>query len=187
MTSSETKDFVAYEYISVETNIDKEPLYIDCYENFGWELINNSTFVDKDDYFINNVTSSHKKINIKFKRDRKIKNKNKLQTLQRKLELSLNSIEKLEKEPNTISFIYAMSIGLLGTIFLALSVFSFTGNEIYYVPFILCGIIGIIGWILPYFIYKKIKSIKEQENISLIDEQYNIIYDVCEQANKLLN
>ena len=35
MKNKEVKDFVAYEYISVNVNSLKEPLYIDCYENFG--------------------------------------------------------------------------------------------------------------------------------------------------------
>ena len=46
MKNSETKDFVAYEYLSLDVDSDKEPLYIDCYENFGWFLTNNSALVD---------------------------------------------------------------------------------------------------------------------------------------------
>lgn len=188
MKNSETKDFVAYEYLSIDVDSEKEPLYIDCYENFGWMLINNTALIDKDDYYINNYNTSNKKmVNIRFKRDRKIKNKVKLLSLQRKLELSLKEIERLEKEPFTKGLIISMSVGLIGTVFLALSVFSITLVSPLYIPFILCGIIGIIGWVLPYFIYKKIKILKEKENVSLIDEQYNTIYDSCEQAKKLID
>lgn len=47
MTNSETKDFVAYEYLSLNVKSEREPLYIDCYENFGWILINNAAPLHK--------------------------------------------------------------------------------------------------------------------------------------------
>lgn len=188
MKNSETKDFVAYEYLSINVKSDKEPLYIDCYENFGWMLINNTALVDNEDYYINNInTNGNKLVNIKFKRDRKIKNKAELTSLQRKVETSLKEIERLEIEPSTKGMISAMTIGVIGTIFLAISVFSITASNPLYILGVICGIPGIIGWILPFFMYKKIKANKAQENITLIDEQYNIIYDACEKAKKLSN
>lgn len=188
MKNNATKDFIAYEYLSLTVDSEKEPLYIDCYENFGWLLINNSALVEKEDYFINNVPSNyHKKINIKFKRDRKIKNKAQLLSLQRKLESSLKEIERLEKEPYSKAFILALTIGIIGTIFLAVSVFSITAATPLYVPCVISGVIGIVLWIMPYFIYKNKYRAKEQENISLIDEQYNNIYNICEQAKNLTN
>lgn len=188
MKNIETKDFIAYEYLSINVKSEKEPLYIDCYENFGWILINNTALIDKQDYYINNSNVNNKKlVNLKFKRGRKIKNKIKLITLQKKLETSLNEIEKLEKEPESLGMIYSMIVAMLGTVFLALSVFSITAENPIYISGIICGAVGITLWILPYFIYKNIKLKKEKENIALIDEQYNTIYDSCEQAKKLID
>ena len=42
MKNSETKDFVAYEYLNISVKSDKEPLYTDCYEAFGWILTYNA-------------------------------------------------------------------------------------------------------------------------------------------------
>lgn len=188
MKNSETKDFVAYEYLSLEVDSDKEPLYIDCYENFGWILVNNSSLVDKEDYFINNINlNNYRRVNIKFKRDRRIKNKGQLLTLQRKLEASLKEIERLESEPFSKGVISALSIGFIGTIFLAISVFAITATKPLYFIGILFGIVGIVGWILPFFVFKNKKLLEEKENVSLIDEQYNNIYDTCEQAKKLID
>lgn len=188
MKNSETKDFVAYEYLSLDVASDKEPLYVDCYENFGWILTNNSVLVDKEDYFINNIKLNNyrQQVNIKFKRDRKIKNKVQLITLQRKLEAALKEIDRLEAEPNTKGIISAMTIGMMGTVFLAISVFSITATKPLYFLSTLTGIIGIAGWILPFFVYKNKKTLTEKNNVSLIDEQYNNIYDTCEQAKKLI-
>lgn len=188
MKNSETKDFVAYEYLSINVKSDKEPLYIDCYENFGWILINNSALVDNEDYYINNYNiSPNKLINLKFKRDRRIKNKVKLLSLQRKLETSLKELEKLEREPMSLGMAWSMVVGVIGTIFMALSVFAIIAPTPLYIPSILLGIVGIVGWILPYFVYLKVKGNKEQDNTALIEEQYNTIYDSCEQARKLID
>ena len=188
MRNSETKDFVAYEYLSLNVKLEQEPMYIDCYENFGWMLVNNTALVDKEDYYLNSVIISNtRKVNIKLKRDRKIKNKSQLMTLQRKMEQALREIDSLEKQPDSLGIIWALIIGMLGTIFLAISVFSITATNPLYVLSIMTGAIGIIGWILPYFVYETVKAKQAQENITLIEEQYNILYDSCCQAKKLID
>lgn len=185
MKNSETKDFIAYEYLSIKVESDKEPLYIDCYENFGWILINNTALIDKEDYYLNNV--NNRKVNIKFKRDRKIKNKLKLISLQKKLEICLKELEEYEKSPIRLGMVWALTIGFIATIFMAISVFAITATNPLYILCIISGIIGIIGWILPFFIYNKIKDEETEKNVSLIEEAYNSIYDYCEQAKKLIN
>lgn len=186
MKNRETKDFIAYEYLSLDVDSEKEPLYMDCYENFGWMLINTSALVEKEDYFINSVSNVSKKVNLKFRRDRKIQNKVQLLSLQRKLEMSLKEIERLEKEPFSKAFIQAMTIGMIGTGFLAISVFSITAIAPLYFLGVISGVIGIGLWILPFFVYKNKRCVKEKENVSLIEEQYNNIYDICEQAKNLI-
>ena len=187
MKNTETKDFVAYEYLSMNVTSEKEALYIDCYENFGWILTNNNGLVDKEDYYINNSNINGKKmINLKFKRDRKIQNKAKVISLQKKLERGLKELERLESEPSTKGTIYAVIISVIGTIFLALSVFAITATNPLILLGIITGIIGLSGWFLSYPIYKKIKTKQENINTTLIEEQYNNIYDSCEQAKKLI-
>lgn len=78
--------------------------------------------------------------------------------------------------------IYAYSISILGTILVALSVFTVTGylnlNMIFST---LLGIIGIALWIPPYFLYKNV--LKEQD---LKDSEYDKIDELCDKANKLI-
>lgn len=184
------ENFVAYEYLSINVKSDMEPMYMDCYENFGWIPANVGTSSsNKRDYYINSNANIHVEdlINLKFKRDRKIKNKSKLQPLQRKCEQAFQSINKLEKEPASLAISYALAVALIGCVFLAISVFCITGKSVIWIPAILCGAVGIIGWIIPYFLYKNTKNKKTTENSSLIEEQYDIIYNCCEEAKKLLN
>lgn len=188
MKNSETKDFIAYEYLTLNVKAEHEALYIDCYENFGWTLVNNTALVDKDDYYINNYSINYNKlVKIKFKRDRKIKNKVKLLSLQRKLETALKEMDRLERQPNTAGIIVALTIGVIGTIFLAISVFAITATNPLYFLGTLTGIIGLVGWMIGFLSFGRVKATKAKENVPLIEEQYNIIYDSCEQAKKLSN
>ncbi len=187
MKSSETKDFVAYEYLSLNVKADKEPLYIDCYENFGWELVNNTALVDREDYYLNSSVNGNRLVNLKFKRDRKIKNKIKLMSLQRKMEAALEEIGRLERQPEISAVIWALSIGLVGTAFMAGSVFAIIATKPLYVLCVILGIIGFIGWGLGFYMYNKVKKEKRSENTSLIEEQYNILYDCCEEGKKPSN
>lgn len=190
MQNSKNLDFVAYEYLSVNVPSEKEPLYIDCYENFGWRAVNTQTsgLVDKEDYYINNSNvNGQKLVNIKFKRDRKIPNKAKIMSLQSKCEKALKNLTSLEKEPHRKGAIYASINAIVGTIFMAISVFAVSASTPNYILTAITGVIGLVIWCLSYVIYKKIKTKQEETNTSLIEEQYNIIYDSCEQAKKFLN
>lgn len=189
MKNVETKDFVAYEYLSINVISDKEALYTDCYENFGWRLTNsNNSLVDKDDYYINNSNiNGNRLVNLKFKRDRKIPNKAKVISLQKKCENGFKELNRLEKEPSSKGTFYAVVCAVIGTIFLTISVLCITSIKPIYFLGMIIGIIGLIGWFMAYPIYKKIKLKQEEINTPLIEEQYNIIYDSCEQAQKLLN
>ena len=52
---------------------------------------------------------------------------------------------------------------------------------------ILLAIPGFLGWIFPYFVYRKVVR-KETEKINpLIEKKYDEIYEICEKGNKLLN
>ncbi len=191
MKNSETKEFIAYEYLNINVKSDKEPLYTDCYEAFGWILTNNAALVEEGDYYLNNLPNVNvtKQVNLKFKRDRKIPNKGELQTLQRKMENSLKEIDKLEKEPMSKGVTKSLSIGLIGTIFLAISVFAITASTLSLSNYIICiisGIIGLAGWLFGFLSYKNTKTKVEKENTQLIEEQYNAVYDCCEKASKLI-
>ena len=176
------QDYIAYEYISINVKSDLEPMYIDCYENFGWIHINNTR---KKDYYINSNINPDI-INIKFKRDREIKDREKLQALQEKCEKAFLEVHRLEKNSQSIATMYSLTIAFIATIFMAISVFAVTGEKVIWFPAIVGGAIGIIGWILPYFVYNNIKNKKEIENKTKIEKQQNIIHDTCKQARKIL-
>lgn len=170
---SNNKSFIGYEYKEITVERSLENLYVDSYENFGWELEN-----------ISDTVLGTSTVNMEFKRDRKIINKPELTRLQRQFDSYANEILKTTKSVFSKAFTTAFTVGLLGTAFMASAVFSMNSNET-----TLCIILAIpafICWILPYFLYKLTYHKKENEVSSFIESKYDEIYQICERANALL-
>lgn len=176
------KNFKTYDYTTVTVRKELEPVYMDMYESFGWELTDNELGV-----LINGLGSSAK---LSFKRDRKINNKTNLIRLQKRCEELFRNIDRLESEKTSTAMIKAFVVGIIGIVFLALSVFMITG----YLTFggatmflqVIAGAIGILLCIPPYFIYRNTVTNKTAELDPLIDEQYDKISEICEEANTLI-
>ena len=46
---------------------------------------------------------------------------------------------------------------------------------------------GMIGWIIPYLIFRSVSGKRTEAVNPLIDQKYDELYAVCEKANALLN
>ena len=44
-----------------------------------------------------------------------------------------------------------------------------------------------LGWIIPYFVYRKIQKDKTAKLTPLIEQKYDELCATCEKANSLLN
>ncbi len=173
MTDSGENKFVAYEYMSVPVNQTMETLYIDCYKSFGWTL-------DSSLLSLSNPGA----VVLKFKRDRRINNRTEVSELQRKCESALTSLKKLEDSKTSTAMMTSIIIGTLGAGSLVGAFFSYQAELIFL--FVLLTIIGCIGVTLSYLRYNKLVDKKTSVVTPLIDQQYEIIYDVCDEANKLI-
>ena len=125
--------FIGYEYKEVAIDRDMEDVYTDGYSNFGWVLDGNSASA------LNFST-----VNLKLKRDRKIRNKAELTRLQRQFESNVQQLEKLEQSKNSTASIASLAIGIIGTAFMAGAVFAVLADMV-----LLCVIFAIpafIGW-----------------------------------------
>ena len=177
MTMSEfTKNadgFVGYEYKEFTVKRNMESVYADGYTNFGWKLESTS-------FPIKSLGS----IAMKFKRDRKIRNKAELTRLQRQFEACAAEIEQLEFSKTVGASTFAYIIGVIGTALMAGSVFTYTSGTL--LLSVILAIPGFVGWIIPYFCYLTIYKKKSNQVAPLIDQKYDEIYEVCEKANSLL-
>jgi len=168
------ESFISYEYKDVTVDRDLEGIFADSYPNFGWKLEGCS-----------DVPFGMSTVNLKFKRDRKIRNKAELTRLQRQFEGMLGEIERLQQSKTTSAVTTAITTGLIGTVFLAGATFAFIYAEM--IPLMIAlAIPGFIGWFLPYQLYKKVRMKKNKKVAPLIEKQYDAIYEICERAHGLL-
>jgi len=163
------RKFITFEYKELSVRNTVETVYTDAYPRFGWKL--------------DGISSGITHVNLKYKRDRRIENKTELSRLQREFESHAKEIAKLESSKEIVPSTVAYGIGLVGTAFMAGAMFSYLAQRI---P--LCIILAIpafIGWIIPYFAFRKIKQSKQEQSVPLIDQQYDAIYEICEKADQI--
>ncbi|HFL2538642.1 TPA: hypothetical protein ACG3G9_003786, partial [Clostridioides difficile] len=123
-------------------------------------------------------------VNMKFKRDRKIRNKAELSRLQRQFDACIAEIERLERAKVMAASVTAYIIGIVGTAFIAGAVFAQNSNNI--LLSVILAVPGFMGWIIPYFMYKVIQRKKTNKVTPLIDLKYDEIYEVSEKGSRLL-
>ncbi len=171
-------DYVAYEYLTVQADRDLEPLYKDTYRNFGWLIETTTTGM------LSGGTPNLNAVTIKLKRDRRIRNRPLINELQRKAENALQTIRDLEKSRTSTAVATALGIGILGSAFLAGSIFAIEADLwLLSVPL---GVVGLLGWLAGWLAHGRVKARKTAQTAPLIDEQYEIVYDAGEQATRLL-
>ena len=169
------KDFTSFEYKELIVKENMASFYLDCYEHFGWQ---------QDENFPPVTSGGHTLI--KLKRNRKIVNRTELTRLQRHFEADMDEISSLENSKTSLANALAIAVGVIGTAFMAGSVFAVTADP----PIVwLCVVLAIpafAGWALPVWIHKRVKSDKTRKVTPYIEAKYDEIYEICEKGHSLL-
>lgn len=173
--SEPIRNYKSYEYKELTVCEDQAGFYLDSYASFGWEL---------DDHFPPKTTGSN--VTFHFKRDRKIANKAELTRLQRNFEADIEQLRALESSKSSSATMWALIIGIVGTFFMAGSVFAVVAEPPQYLLSTLLAIPAFIGWILPCIVYKKIKFRTIQRLNPYIEEKTEELYALCEKGQALL-
>ena len=175
------KEFTVYEYKEITAGSSRVSFLIDGYECFGWKVDENAAGS------INGGSIPNpKKTVLRLKRNRKIVNKMELTRLQRNFEACVEEIDALENAKTSVAAMYALIVAIIGTAFMAGSVFAVTAEPPHIVLCIVLAVPAFLGWIIPYFLYKKIVEKQTEKLTPLIEEKYDEIYEICEKGNKLL-
>lgn len=175
MEEKKKNNFIGYEYKELAVSTELASFYLDCYEAFGWE--------QDENFPIGNGIHT---ITLQLKRDRKIINKAELTRLQRNFEACIREIEQLEYSKTTAAKVWSMTVGMIGTAFMAGSVFAITHEPPIIWLCILLAVPAFLGWILPYFLYRGIKEKRIQKVQPLIEAKQDEIYEICEKGHSLL-
>ena len=169
------QEFIAYDYKKVKVQAASLSLYLDGYESFGWQL----------DERISNLSGDGAAL-LRLKRDRKIMNKMELTRLERNFEGCMDEIAQLEGQKTWSATMVSIIIGIIGTAFLAGATFAAVAADPLIVLCVILAIPGFLGWILPYFIYQRIKKKKTAQMDVLIEKKYDEIDELMQKGNALL-
>lgn len=169
------KNFVGYEYKEMQAEKSQLSFYIDCYENFGWVVDENVP-----------VSSLGGQSKITLKRDKKIGNKMELTRLQQHFEACVRDVKGLEAAKTTAATLWAITVAVFGTAFIAGSTFAVVHEPPIVWLCILLAVPGLLGWIAPYFLYQYLTAKKREKLQPLIEEKYEEIYQICEKGHSLL-
>lgn len=134
------QDFIAYEYLQQTVPVAFEAAFTDGYENFGWQLDKRS------------VVLNQKSVHLQFKRDRRIDNKVELNRLQRQFDEQMAEVVQLNRQQVAIPTVIAITVGLLGTVFMGVSVFAYLAA--FLVLSIVVAVPGFLLWGASYFVYR---------------------------------
>lgn len=179
--------YVGYEYKEVKTDRAQASFLIDGYANFGWQVDENVTGGVGEERANTPKSPASDKLVIRLKRDRKIINKVEFTRLQRNFEACVREIAELERRKTSAATSAAIAAGVAGTVFMAGSTFAVTAQQPHILLCVVLAIPGFLGWILPYFLYKRMSKAKTEEISPLIEEKYDEIYEICEKGNRLLH
>jgi len=169
-------DYIGYDYKTVTTNSEQVSFCLDAYENFGW--------MPDDSISVSQQTDS---VTLRLKRDRKILNKAELTRLQQHFEACMDEIATLENTKARTAIIYSLTVGLIGTAFIAGSVFAVTNDPPMILLCVLLGIPGVIGWVASYPLFKYIVQKRAAEITPLIEQKYDDVHDICAKGNTLVH
>lgn len=179
-------NFIGYEYKEVPVKSENVSLYLDAYANFGWVPDENVQPTRYSSLVNISAVKNPDKAIIRLKRDRKIINKAELTRLQHHFEACIQTIEELEKSKGRQATIAAMVTGVIGTAFIAGSVFAVTAEPPIIFLCVLLAIPGFLGWILPYFIYKRVIEHRAETITPIVEQKLDEMYEICEKGNRLL-
>lgn len=175
----EQKNFIAYEYVSKKVSAAEQNSNIDILQSLGYECLSVDPVGFTNDY-----------VTINLRRDRKIKHKAELVKLEKKIDNELIAIARMKKEETSLGLIVCLSIGIIGTLILgggmSLTMLQTEKTGLFILGIIL-GVLGICICATNDLIYKKIVSSKKDELEPKIDDGYEKITNICEQAYLLVN
>lgn len=168
-------DFVGYEYKEIAVSAAKVSLYLDGYASFGW---------NESEHFL--LEKSAGSVTLHLRRDRKILNKMELTRLQRNFEASMEELAALERSKTAKAQAIALTVGVIGTVFMAGSTFAVTATPPLIGLCVLLAIPGFIGWAAPYFLYQTLVKKRTAIVTPLIEQKQDEIYELCKKGSELL-
>ena len=178
-------DCIEYEYKTVTVSKKLHQDWEDVYSNLGWNVVERrhiritpvsaliSSFSTSS--YDNMVQSNdmYEKVDLKLKRSRNIKNKNRISKVETTIKETLEEIEESVDKKYKKSIKYIYMTGIIGIILFVLSIISCMNSNT--ISFIILGILGSLSILGSIVINDDIKTKKFIEVEELIEENFDKI------------
>ena len=172
------KEITSYDYKTIRVRRQLETMVSDAYEALGWEIVGSSVSEGGIYY-----------VNLSFKRDRKVENKTSLLKLQEKVDSIICNIELLLNKKKWAGLVTGTTIGTIGALTLGggMALIMELGINVvgWMVGGVALGVVGIglclIGWLAG----NKAKTKKRNQIDPMLDQEYNKLADICDEARKI--
>lgn len=174
----ENEKATVFDYKTVRVKRNTETMLTDAYAALGWQ-VTATTMAD----------ASLSRVNVSFKRDRKIAHKTELNMLQLKIDAEIAKIEKLLAAQKNAGIPEAIATGMAGALTLGggMSMIMTLEGVGFLAGGIVLGVVGIGIGLLGWLVYGKVRSKKLKKIEPQIEEEYDKFSALCEQANVLLD
>lgn len=184
----ESAGYVGYEYREISVPRKYASLCLDSYPCFGWEEDPNQGRPGRRRSPAIPAAPGPKEMEtLCFRRARSISGKAELTRLQRNFDSCIAELGALEQSKATQGMVASLTVGLLGTAFIAGSTFSAVSTPPMIWLTILLAIPGFLGWIVPYFLYRAIVRRKTAQIEPLMEQKYDEINNICQKGCRLLH
>ena len=180
---------IGYEYREITVPGELSSLCLDSYPCFGWEQDPHRETMAPGCHRHPGGGGSGKKpgTTLYFRRNRSLGNRAELTRLQRNFDSCIAELQALERSKTAAATIAALGVALLGCGFMAGSTFAVTAEPPIIWLTVLLAIPGFLGWIVPYFLYRKLVQKKTAEVEPLMESKYDEIETLCEKGSRLLH
>ena len=180
---------IGYEYREIQVPRELSSLCLDSYPCFGWEPDPNHAAVPGTSRRRSAPGGAGQRelVTLYFRRNRSIRSKAELTRLQRNFDSCVTELQALERSKTASPLIAALIVALIGTAFLAGSTFAVVADPPILWLTVLLAIPGFLGWILPYFLYRRLVRKKTAEIEPLQEQKYDEIDAICEKGSRLLH
>jgi len=165
------KEFIAYEYKTVYVSKDRSQLFFDLIDNFGWEV------TKKENCF--------SKVKVDLRRKYSQQTYGQIVEQEKTFFDSFDKLEKIKSTKKDSGTLISLTIGLIGTSFMAGAVFSFLASKI--ILMVSLAIPAFVLWAIAPLIYKKlVNKSQAKANIESAILQ-EIIYRMSKSAFDTIN
>lgn len=188
-SNQNSERYIGYEYRDITVPREQASLCLDSYPCFGWEPDPNREIrpENSNSSFSPGVPAVRETVTLHFRRNRNICNKAELTRLQRNFDGCIAELKALERAKTTQATLLALTVGILGTAFMAGATFAVVAEPPIIWLTILLAIPGFLGWIVPYFLYRALVRKRTAEIEPLMEQKYDEIHSICEKGTHLLH